>query len=580
MVLQGTIAITFSVAFASLWRGFHRRAALRFAVAWLVYGLGVWLAAAGITGVALAFGVFGLPLRVAGLPLQWGTVLFRAGVDALRQPESPPGAARYALACAVMTGLWLLAGVAAVVLSPAVPLGPAGIVYPRFLLGLGFAWSVWPLLTPLRERGNAVSRLLRASLVLLSLRMFAAVVYDLWQIRAGSFQPIESPLLSILQVSLLTLLGLATTRALTESEARALRDAEEGLRFVVEHSSDVQVLTGLDRRLRFVAPSCERVLGEPASALQGRDLLELVHEEDRAELRNAFSSVAEDPRRAWPLRTLRMGCRGEWRELDVSGRIVERDPPEGTAIVLSLRDVTEQHRLEAALLKTQRMESLGRMAGSIAHDFNNTLTAVTILEQEMSLQTAEEQAPLRDELRAVVARGTALTRQLLSFARQHRVDPEPFDAAERIRSLKPMLSRAVGRGVAVTIEAGAGPHDVHADPHQFDQVMLNLAINARDAMPDGGRLTVRIASVPDPAPEPEGNGPRVRVELADTGVGIPAEHLSRIFEPFFTTKPPEAGTGLGLAAAYGFARQAGGDLSVRSAPGRGACFVLELPLAR
>ncbi len=182
-----------------------------------------------------------------------------------------------------------------------------------------------------------------------------------------------------------------------------------------------------------------------------------------------------------------------------------------------------------------------------------------------------------DMIDEVSKRGNTLTRQLLAFARQLPVTVERFDARDRMASLEPMVNLVAGRHVQVAIVGEQQTLPVQADPTQFDQVILNLVINARDAMPRGGKVTIRTGLAATEAPVPGGS--LVRVAIEDTGPGIPAAILDRIFEPFFTTKPEGQGTGLGLASAYGFARQAGGKLSVESTEGVGTRFTLDLPLA-
>ncbi len=167
-------------------------------------------------------------------------------------------------------------------------------------------------------------------------------------------------------------------------------------------------------------------------------------------------------------------------------------------------------------------------------------------------------------------RGIALTRQLLTFARRHAVSPQRFDAGARAESIRSMLAAVLGPRIELSLLRTPESCGVHVDPTQFDQVLLNLAINARDAMPGGGRLTIRVGVKP-------GAAHTARIQVEDTGQGIAANILPRIFEPFFTTKPEGRGTGLGLSTAYGFARQAGGMLSVESTQGAGTQFFLDLP---
>lgn len=236
--------------------------------------------------------------------------------------------------------------------------------------------------------------------------------------------------------------------------------------------------------------------------------------------------------------------------------------------------------LERDLAQSRRMDMIGRMASSVAHDFNNILTAVLSASQSASFDdvTAEERRQADRDIAAAVGRGKDLTRSLLEVARDATPKIADFDPAARIEALQPMLARIVGKGSTVECEVDAhlreSPQTVHADPVQFDQMLLNFAANARDAMPKGGALRVRCEAVPTPSGV---GGSSVRVVVGDTGVGMPPDVAERAFEPFFTTKEPGKGTGLGLATTAAFVKQAGGEIAVESAPGAGSTFRVLLP---
>ncbi len=242
----------------------------------------------------------------------------------------------------------------------------------------------------------------------------------------------------------------------------------------------------------------------------------------------------------------------------------------------------ERVELERRLSRVQRMESIGRIAGSVAHDFNNILTATLGATESIAdpEATPTERTEAVRDLRQAVERGRALTRQLTDFSRPGTGEVEAFDPAMRLSDLLPMVRRLVGERITVDAELpgeGRLGRQVRVNAVQFDQVLLNLAANARDAMPDGGML--RISCRIDGRHGVEGlAGQRVRLRMTDTGTGMSAEVVERVFDPYFTTKPSGKGTGLGLASAFAFAKHAGGDLSVESAPGAGATFALTLPL--
>jgi PAS domain S-box-containing protein len=253
-----------------------------------------------------------------------------------------------------------------------------------------------------------------------------------------------------------------------------------------------------------------------------------------------------------------------------------------TGVVELARDITEHRRLEERLAHAQRLEAVGRLAGSVAHDFNNYLAAIVGF-SELALLDLPEGAPAREPV--AQARETArtarnVTRQLLAFSRREPVQRRPVDLAALLASRAAILRQLAGAGVSVEQRVAAGLRPVLADPAQIDQALANLVVNASEAMPQGGAITIEAAdrtldagdAGPDCAP-----GEYVALRVSDTGTGMDAATLERLFEPFFTTKP--SGTGLGLAAVQGVARASGGDVRVESAPGAGTRVEILLPRA-
>jgi PAS domain S-box-containing protein len=594
MALQSAVSLTFGLAFLGWWKGLHRPMAMTWGIAWIAYAVGV---AFPTVMVALGFSGTFSPLGRAllSLPLQLSLVLFCVGTGSA-SGQGTLKATRYLGAAIVILAVFAVCceleasalGAAQTMVGP--------YVLPRTVMGFTYAWAAWPLRSVAGRRWGAYE-LMAAALVGLSLRMFGSVGYEVAQLARGGDHP-ENLLLTIAQVCLLVMFGIATTLVLVEAErveadratntirqtADALRASETRFRFVVEHTSDVQVIVGADHRIRYVAPSCERVIGLTPAAFEGRMLLDLIHPEDRDKAKDALARMYADPSGSRPPTAVRIQHRsGQWLPVDVSGRVVPQGD-DGATAVLSIRDMTAQRQLEAALLQTGKMDSLGRMAGNIAHDFNNTLTAI-IGGLDLALVKLPPDSPARrhlDIMETAARRGAAFTRHLLGFARQLPTTSARFDVRERLAGLEGLVGMAVGRAIQVRFVAGAQPALVRGDADQFDQVIMNLAVNARDSMPSGGHLTIRAwvatgydVRHSDVSPV---SPPYVRVAVEDTGAGIPAAIIDRIFEPFFTTKADGRGTGLGLASAYGFARQSGGRLSVESAEGAGARFFLDLPL--
>jgi signal transduction histidine kinase len=271
---------------------------------------------------------------------------------------------------------------------------------------------------------------------------------------------------------------------------------------------------------------------------------------------------------------------GTWRLVEGVGRDLLGDP-DISAVVLNVRDITEQARTEEQLLQSQKLESVGRMAGGIAHDFNNLLTVILCsVESEgeaLDAGRAVEREDV-DQIREAGGRARDLTRHLMAFARRQAIAPANVDLNSLLAGSEKLLSRVLGDDIQLENRPQADLWPVRCDPAQLEQVVINLAVNARDAMPSGGRLSLSTENVgvepghPDLPP-----GSWVRLRVRDTGAGMSRKVKEHIFEPFFTTKQPGKGAGLGLATVYGIVRQAGGQFRVESEPGVGTTFDLFLP---
>jgi signal transduction histidine kinase/CheY-like chemotaxis protein len=264
---------------------------------------------------------------------------------------------------------------------------------------------------------------------------------------------------------------------------------------------------------------------------------------------------------------------------ELEARILERTRELASANDRLMKEIAEREKAQAALTQVQKMEAIGRLTGGIAHDFNNLLHVVNMNLELISMYAKEEKVrPVIDRARSAARRGAKLTGQLLSFARSQSLLPKLTRVNELLVGMKDLLEISAGPSVTVELELCEGKPSIVVDPSQLEMAVLNLAVNSRDAMPDGGVLTI---STCNRAHEQEGGelaaGDYVVVTATDTGRGIPAQLLSKVFDPFFTTKPLGSGTGLGLSQVYGFARQSGGLAFIRSELGKGTSVELYFP---
>ncbi len=383
---------------------------------------------------------------------------------------------------------------------------------------------------------------------------------------------------------LLVLVMVRQYVALRESRALLRERAVEQERFarLLRNSSDAAILVAADGTIRFDVPVLGRLLGLDDTTLAGASIFSCIGADDRAALRAYLDALAPGET-AVPVTVRAATPGGLVRHLEVVASN-HTDDPALAGYVLNVRDVTEREALEARLHESQKLEGIGRLAGGVAHDFNNLLTAIIsnceLLETDPAAagQVAEE---VRD-IRRAADRAAELTRQLLQFARRQFIAPRVLLVEAVLAQVERLLKRVLTEHIVLSLDVRGGPLRIKADPTQLDQVILNLVVNARDAMPRGGYLsiTARPRELAEGDRRREGGFPAgryVEIKVTDTGVGMPTEVQSHIFEPFYTTKGVGEGTGLGLATTYGIVRQLGGQITVESEVGRGSTFTILLP---
>jgi len=362
---------------------------------------------------------------------------------------------------------------------------------------------------------------------------------------------------------------------------RELAQRERHLRAVIETEPECVKL--LDREGRVVdmnASGLAMIEADSLAQVRGADVLSLVVPADRP----AFAALCRDvfEGRSGSLEFNLVGLKGTARRLET--RAVPLVPEEGgTPLLLGItRDVTERQRLEERLRNAQRMESVGRLAGGVAHDFNNLITAILGSAQMIDESLGADHPRREDieEIRGAALRAADLTRQLLAFSRQQVLRPKILDLNALVTRIEKLLRRLIGEHIALRTALAPSLASVRADPGQLEQVLVNLVVNARDAMPEGGTITIETAfaaaaEAQDVPAMP--SGPFVRLVVRDDGRGIAPDARPHLFEPFYTTKDQARGAGLGLATVYGIVKQSDGFIKVESEVGEGAAFVIYLP---
>ena len=366
-----------------------------------------------------------------------------------------------------------------------------------------------------------------------------------------------------------------------------LRASEERFRLLAQHSRDGFWFVGLKpERVLYVSPAVELIWGRSAEEFY-RDAnvwWEGIDSADQPRVRAAWEACADgrSPRFEEEFRVIHPD--GTVRLVVNAGTTV-LDDASGSAHMSGLvRDITERTQLELELRQAQKMEGIGQLAGGIAHDFNNLLTVIQG-NSDLALDGLDPSSPSHAdicEIKRAATSAAALTKQLLAFGRRQVLQPRPIELRAVIRAVENMLSRLIGDNIELVLDLDEKGGCVLADPGQIEQVIINLTVNARDAMPDGGRITIGTKTVEQHAKSNDwvagiASGVCERLIVSDTGIGMDKATRDRIFEPFFTTKPLGHGTGLGLSTVHGIVKQSGGELHVASTPGKGTSFTIYFP---
>ncbi len=366
-----------------------------------------------------------------------------------------------------------------------------------------------------------------------------------------------------------------------------IRQSEENLATTLDSIGDAVIATDEDGKVVRMNPVAETLTGWKTNEAAGRDLAEIfrVVDEDGELLESPVDGVIREGKVVELAEyTELVSLDGTERQITHSAAPIRGRDGGINGVVLVFRDVTESYKLQKQLQQSQKMEAIGQLAGGIAHDFNNLLTVIQG-NADLGLMKTESDSPLRkefEEIRKTARRAAELTHQILAYSRRLILSPKIIDLNDVIASMDSMLRRIIGEDVILRTVGGEGLWNVKADPTQLEQVIVNLAVNGRDAMPKGGKLTIETANVELDESYAKTHpvsiaGPYVMLSVSDTGCGMSEEVKKNIFEPFYTTKIEGRGTGLGLSTVYGIVKQSGGYIFVYSELGKGTCFKVYMP---
>jgi two-component system, cell cycle sensor histidine kinase and response regulator CckA len=417
-------------------------------------------------------------------------------------------------------------------------------------------------------------------------------VLTVYSSSTDAFHPKEVELLGELAGDLGFGIQVLRTRNEGARAEENLRASEERFKRMLEHSNDIVVVTDENLILSTLFGPVERMLGRAPEELIGTSGFDRMHSDDLPQARRALGGVVSAPGSTARAEFRVQDKYGDWVPFEAIG-VNLLDDPTVRGVVINIRNITERKlaeaervRLQAQLQQAMKMEAVGRLAGGVAHDFNNLLTAISGNLELARLDVAQTD-PLMPYLEAIgraAESAAALTQQLLAFSRRQIIEPRVLNLNDLVANLRRMATRLIGEDIEIRTRLAPDLGTVKVDPGQFEQVLLNLVVNARDAMLDGGILLIETANVGLDAHycvthsrlQP---GPFVMLAVSDTGCGMSDDVKQRLFEPFFTTKPKGKGTGLGLATIFGAVQQANGAIEVYSEVGQGTTFKIYLPRA-
>jgi len=483
----------------------------------------------------------------------------------------------FAAACFYLLGNYVLSGMDRYLVGQPVDAFWFAAWVLRWTAG-SLAWRRYPMASegpdPVTEAGFREYR----SNAFAYLLVFGAFLLLAVRVLQGEHRHLE-----VLAVGAVLMAGLLILRQIAEfRENRRLFLAhlaqEARFRSLVQHSSDVFLVVEEAGTLGYVSASAQRVFGEATAVRSGALLADLFHPDDAVQ---ATAWMAEGA--PGLLQGRMVDCNGSWRDMEIQASDLRGDPDVG-GWVLTCRDATARNELERQFRHAQKLDAVGKLAGGVAHDINNMLA---VLMARLELMGLDESLGPRQEghlrsMEAAVQQSGEIVRKLLAFSRRQVIEPVVLDLNARVEEVRQTLAPLLGEDVALELALDPGLWRVKLDPSQVDQILMNLLLNARDASPQGARISLstsnlRIGPEPLPAHPSARPGAHVLLAVTDHGTGMSAETQSRIFEPFFTTKPVGKGTGLGLSTVLGIVDQNGGFLDVTSEPGQGSTFRIYFP---